>query len=998
MKGSIQRTAMRAILMALGPMFARARKKSRAFAEEMRKHDCVYQIRLRDGSVGRYYEFTSGQMTSKAGVHPSPDASMIFKNVETALKMLSPKPDMLYRIHAAKNFLVTLEGSDTVGNWMAQLVQRAQREAGGFKYGQTMPDGSKRYTMTTNGGPVHVYVEDGRITRTTPIIFDQKDAPSWTVKARGKEFTPRRLGAVAPHALSTRGMVYSKNRILHPMKRVDYDPEGERNVQNRGVSGYERISWDEALDLVAKEMKRQKREYGPGSIFMPTSSHQMWGNIGYYISAHSRFCNLIGGTRMLMNPDSWEGWYWGATHHYGNTLKVGMPSSYGTLEDCLEEAEQIVFWSSDPESTNGAYAGLEATERRQWARDIGIEFVHIDPHHNPTAQLFGGKWIPIKPTTDAALAIAIMHVWITEGLFDETYVREKTTGFDEWRAYVLGEEDGVPKTPEWQEGETGVPAHIARALARSWGRKKTYLSCGAGGIGFGGANRGSNGTQWARCMVMMMAMQGWGKPGVNFGNLSCGAPLDFHFYFPGYAEGGISGDLNNSSNPINNYQRMPHVVSMSPIKQVVPKQKIPEAIIDGHADGYLWDCTSQEAQFTKVSYPAPGFSPIRMIYRFGGSIFSTGTKSGRWIDAYRHESIDCVVNQSIFMEGEALFADVILPACTNFERWDIGEWGNAGGYGHHSFEMLNHRIIALQHKCIEPLGESKSDYQIFAELLERFDLGQVFTEGCSELDWCKRVFDSSDLPDRISWKEFCEKGYYVVAPEEEVLRPPVAMRWFAEGRKKDLPEAMPLPSQYADRFGEGLQTPSGKFEFVPTTLRRMEKEHPDRPAVNRYTPSWEGPRAIDLSSKYPLQMVSTHSRYSFHTHVDNTSFTDQIADHRALIDGHYFWLLRMSPEDAAKRGIGDRDLVKVFNDRGSVICAADVSAIIGAGSVKGYQSSAKFNLVTVGNETVEIGGCLNMLTPDRPQVGKTHSMSPNSTLVEVERFEHREALLNAKAA
>ncbi|MEM8921188.1 MAG: molybdopterin-dependent oxidoreductase, partial [Pseudomonadota bacterium] len=456
--------------------------------------------------------------------------------------------------------------------------------------------------------------------------------------------------------------------------RVDYDPDGERNPQNRGKSGYERISWDEAFDLVAKEIKRQNREHGPGSIFKPHSSHHLWGNVGYYLSSLQRFINLVGATRMAMNPDSWEGWYWGAQHHYGNSMKVGMPSSYGTIQDCLDEAEQIVFWSSDPESTNGAYAGLEGTERREWAKELGIKFVHIDPHYNPTAQLFGGKWLPIRPTTDAALAIAIMQVWISEGLYDEEYVERLTTGFDEWRAYVMGDEDGVVKTPEWQENETGIPARDVRALARSWGKKKTYLACGAGGVGFGGANRGSNGIQFARCMVMMMAMQGWGKPGVNFGNLTGGTPLDFHFYFPGYAEGGISGDLVNTGNAAHNYQRMPHVISMGVVKQTIPKQFIPEAIIEGKAESYLWESTSQEAQFVPFSYPMPGYSPVRMIYRYGGSTFSTTSKSGRWMEAYRHESIECIVNQSIYMEGDAKFADIILPACTNFERWDIGEW------------------------------------------------------------------------------------------------------------------------------------------------------------------------------------------------------------------------------------------------------------------------------------------------------------------------------------
>ncbi|MEM9288039.1 MAG: molybdopterin-dependent oxidoreductase [Pseudomonadota bacterium] len=998
MKTKLQKNVMRGILLALGPLISRAAKKSDAFKAEMSKHNCVYQIRLKDNSVGRHYIFKDGKVSSKSGIHDSPDASMVFKTVDVALKMLSPKPDMLYRVHAAKNFLVVLDGSDVIGNWMAQLVQSAQREAQGFSYGEAMDDGAMRYVMNTNGGPIHVYVKDGKILRTTPIIFDEKDAPSWTIKARGETFSPRRQTQVAPHALSVKSTVYSDSRILYPMKRVDFDPDGERNPQNRGRSGYERISWEEAFDIVGKEIIRQKQVHGPGAIFVPHNSHHLWGNVGYYLSALTRFINTVGATRMAMNPDSWEGWFWGAQHHYGNSMRVGLPSSYGTMEDCLQEAEQIVFWSSDPESTNGAYAGLESTERRDWAKKLGLEFIHIDPHFNPTAQLHGGKWIPIKPTTDAALAIAIMQVWMSEGLYDKDYVESKTEGFDEWRAYVMGDEDGTPKTPEWQEPETGVPARDVRALARSWARKKTYLACGAGGIGFGGANRGSNGAQWARCMVMMMAMQGWGKPGINFGNLTCGAPLDFHFYFPGYAEGGISGDLTNTGAAVNNYQRMPHVISMGAVKQVIPKQRIPEAILEGKADGYLWDSTSQEAQFLPISYPAPGHSPVHMIYRYGGSTFSTTSKSGRWIEAYRHDSIECIVNQSIYMEGDAKFADIILPACTNFERWDIGEWCNAGGYGHHAYEMLNHRVFALQHKCIEPLGESKSDYQIFEGVLERLGLASVFTEGCSELDWCKRMFDSSDLPTKISWNAFLKRGYYVLPPEEEDLRAPVAMRWYAEDRRKDLPEPFPLPSQFSDQYGYGLQTPSGKFEFVPTTLRRAEHLSPDRPAVNRYIPSWEGPQTTDLYGKFPLQMVCTHSRYSFHTHADNTSFTDQITDHRALIDGYYYWLLRLSAHDARARGIKDRDLIKVFNDRGTVICAADVSPMVGSGTVKGYQSSAKFDLVDLGNEMIEVGGCLNMLTSDRSQTSGTHSMAPNSTLVQVEKFEQQEVLRNARAA
>ncbi len=230
---------------------------------------------------------------------------------------------------------------------------------------------------------------------------------------------------------------------------------------------------------------------------------------------------------------------------------------------------------------------------------------------------------------------------------------------------------------------------------------------------------------------MMMGMQGLGKPGINMSSLCGGAPVDYEFYFPGYADGGISGELQWNGNAVNNYQRMPHVITVNPVRQLVPRQQFPEAILEGKATGYLWDGMATEIQFAPYSYPMPGYSPIHMIYKYGGSSFSTLTESNRMVAAYRHESIECVVNQSIWMEGEAQFADLILPACTNFERFDIGEWCAGGGYLQHGFDVVNHRVIALQHKCIEPLGESKSDYQIFTEILSRLGLGAMFTEGPS---------------------------------------------------------------------------------------------------------------------------------------------------------------------------------------------------------------------------------------------------------------------------
>ncbi|MDP6876922.1 MAG: molybdopterin dinucleotide binding domain-containing protein, partial [Alphaproteobacteria bacterium] len=189
----------------------------------------------------------------------------------------------------------------------------------------------------------------------------------------------------------------------------------------------------------------------------------------------------------------------------------------------------------------------------------------------------------------------------------------------------------------------------------------------------------------------------------------------------------------------------------------------------------------------------------------------------------------------------------------------------------------------------------------------------------------KLQFDASDLKGVISWKEFLRKGYYVVPAEEEKLRAPASFNWFAEGRKKDVPEPHPLPSEYGGEFREGLQTQSGKIEFEAMSLKKFG-EDPERPPINRYIPSWEGRRNSTLAARFPLQLITPHPRYSFHTHTDGKDSTiNDIEAHRLLIDGRYYWPARLNPQDAAERGIENHDLIRLFNDRGEVICGAVVT-------------------------------------------------------------------------
>ena len=851
-------------------------------------------------------------------------------------------------------------------------------------------------TNGTTGGPVFVYVQDGRIIRVTPIELNDTDAPSWSIQARGKTFTPPRKTTLAPYSFAWRSMVYSPKRILYPMKRVDFDPNGKRNPLKRGESGYERISWDEAAKLVTDEMKRIKREYGPAAIMSTASSHHLWGNVGYRHSAYFRFMNLLGYTYADHNPDSWEGWFWGGMHQWGFSWRLGIPEQYDLLEDALKHTDMIVFWSSDPETTHGIYSAFESTPRRFWLKELGVKMVFIDPFMNHTAGLFGDKWLAPRPDTGNALACAIAFTWLTEGTYDKEYIATRTQGFDKFRDYILGDEDGVPKTPKWAEQESGIPAREVKALAREWADKKTMLA--AGGLsGWGGACRSATGTQWARLMISLMAMQGMGKPGINIWATTQGAPSNIDFLFPGYAEGGISGDVDNSAAGFRWEKLMKGRPTRSNINnpggQHIPRLRIPECILDGK---YQWRGKgfagqSIEAQFQKYEYPEPGYPEIQMYYRYGGSFVGTMGETNRYVKAYRTERLPIAVNQSIWFEGEARFADIILPACTNFERWDISEFANCSGYVTHSFTQTNHRVITLQKKCIEPLGESKSDYEIFAFLAKHLGLHDAYTEGgLTDYDWVKRYFDTTDLPKHVSWEDFEKKGYFVVPLPQDYKSTP-ALRWFAEGRAKDTPDWGPHPEAQAE-FGHGLQTTSGLIEFESSSLKRFDPNDPERPLIPKHIDSWEGHHTSHLVNKYPLQMISPHPRFSFHTMGDaKDSWINEIKDHRVLINGYYYWIIRINPDDAAKRGIKDGDIVKAFNDRGEVILSAQLTHRVPPGTVHSYESCADYDPVGEPGASADRAGCVNILTPSRYMGKNAHGMSPNSCLIEIAKYDEEAA-------
>ena len=215
-----------------------------------------------------------------------------------------------------------------------------------------------------------------------------------------------------------------------------------------------------------------------------------------------------------------------------------------------------------------------------------------------------------------------------------------------------------------------------------------------------------------------------------------------------------------------------------------------------------------------------------MFYRYGGSFIGTMSDTNKWVKMYQSPELEFVVNQDCWFGGEARFADIILPACTNFEREDIGEWATCGGYTTNAHIGNNWRVVVRQKKCIEPLGESKSDYEIFRLLAQRLGFEEEFTEGNTELDWARKFFETSDIckDGDVTWEEFNERGYYLIPVRKtESPRPACAGLPRAASATLPIPETAsvwPVSQRNLEPIQERLSLPLFPSGRTCPTIRK----------------------------------------------------------------------------------------------------------------------------------------------------------------------------------
>jgi trimethylamine-N-oxide reductase (cytochrome c) len=758
------------------------------------------------------------------------------------------------------------------------------------------PTGKKRTTCST-AGPLQVTVADGKMIRVEPLQFDPAEVDSWQIDVNGKTYKPPLTHPLLPWGLIGKQMAYSENRVRYPMKRVDWDPQGERNPQNRGKSGYERISWDEAFNIIESEIRRVIETYGNSALAEFYSAHPEWGSLHYFFSDWVRFWDMIGSTHIDFTPNSWEGWSAGATLMWGHWPSQGIPAAQDTLFDISENDDLIILWGNDPQFHN-LYGGVDQARVWRWWKELGKEVVLIEPHFNEIGLAVADKWIPIYPGTDGAMACAVAWVWITEGTYDQEYLDTHTIGFDEdhlpegvpaglsFKSYILGEaEDKIAKTPEWAAERCGVPARVIYKLAREWAARPTsfWVFCG-------GVCRREFGEEFPRLAVTLGMMRGMGKPGSNMIGpfLSLCAPYDkVNQVGPiGYADGGMNSVCEN--------------YRMNAVPQHLTFQKLLDAVEDGELHYYGGDLfnISAEEYFFKRDYPAEGCSEIHLFWQRGSSCTNPPDRN-RHLRFLRHEKIEAFFVSAPWFDRDCHMADLVLPTTTMYEREDFTEPACVGVYIPPAYIGL--RSAIYHQRCIDPVGESMTDMDILAEISRRFGLLDVYLEGNTETSFLEKIYSRTTIP--LSFEEIREKGYYVW-PKPKDYVPDKQFNGFYHD-----PDANPMP------------TPTGKVEIFSTLIWEKYGYNPELPPVPHYIPEKEGREATELREKYPLQQLMAHPKFRFHGKYDDCKWLSLAYKVRGE-DGYLYEPVLISPSDAEARGIQDGDIVECFNDRGSVLAGA----------------------------------------------------------------------------
>jgi anaerobic dimethyl sulfoxide reductase subunit A len=722
-----------------------------------------------------------------------------------------------------------------------------------------------------------------------------------------------------------RQRIYSAERLLFPMIRV-----GER-----GEGKFKRVTWDEALNFVVEKMNNIKSKYGRQAILDQSYAGSSYGVLhksDQIDGLQARFLGMFGSRTSSWSVPSYQGTTTSSRWTFG-TIKDG------SEDDTFAESKLMILWGWNPAYT---FHGGNTVYYMRKAKQKGCKFVVVDPQYTDTAAVFDAWWIPVKPNTDAAMMAGMAYYIFKNNLQDQEFIdkfvqgmdsgtmpkwsEKSTNGQESFKDYIMGVNDGQPKTPQWAEKICGVDAKDIELLADLYATTKPAALKACWGPG-----RNAYGEQYNRMAAALQSMTGnIGIPGgcaEGVGKAWSAKAIAYPYdQYSNIWFGSIKSD--RWAYLVNNY----------------PNVKREEIGLWPRSDKY------------------EGVIPdIRAIFWQGSDWFNQLTNINEEIEAIKKLELVVCMDQTITPSG--LYADVLLPICTHFERHDVAlPWYKGHYYIHRP-------------KVIEPLGESKTDFQVYTELAYRIG-GDVFGKAYNPKatrDYWKNpdLVDEAYLSEwwnsqvrgksknqtiNMSWEDFKKFGVYKV----KLDKPHV-------GFQEQIEKGKPFP------------TPSGKIEILCTELANISDWTKTKygyhiPSI----PKWIIPdelRDQKRMERFPFLLITPHPRQRTHSIFHNIGILRETYEQEVTIN----------PKDAKKLQIQPGDQVEVWNDRGKIVVIAHLSERCRPGVLIVYEGVwldlDKNNVCRAGNP--------NMLTSDIPSPAGSFVYNTVPVNISTTKLEHR---------
>ncbi|WP_333501083.1 molybdopterin guanine dinucleotide-containing S/N-oxide reductase [Kluyvera genomosp. 2] len=715
-----------------------------------------------------------------------------------------------------------------------------------------------------------------------------------------------------------RDQVHSKTRVRYPMVRKGFlaSPESPQGI--RGQDEFVRVSWDDALALIDRQHRRIRESYGPASIFAGSYGWRSNGVLHKAATLLQRYMSLAGGYTGHLGDYSTGAAQAIMPHVVGGNEVYQQQTSWPMV---LEHTDVVVLWSANPMNTlkiawNASdEQGLPYFEQ---LRHSGKRLICIDPMRSETVAFFGEsmEWIAPHMGTDVALMLGIAHTLLTNNWHDAEFLSRCTTGFPTFADYLLGQKDGEAKSAEWAAAICGVSADKIRELADIFHKNTTMLMSGWG------MQRQQFGEQKHWMLVTLAAMLGQiGTPGGGFG-------LSYHFA--------------NGGNPT---RRAAVLASMQGTVKggVDAVDKIPVARI------------VEALENPGAPYQHNGmdrhFPDIRFVWWAGGANFTHHQDTNRLIRAWQKPEL--VVISECNWTAAARHADIVLPATTSFERNDLTMTG----------DYSNQHLVPMK-RVVAPRDEARDDFEVFAELSERWEPGgrARFTEGKNDLQWLETFYNIAGqrgapmgvtLP---SFERFWQDNELIEMPENAQN---AAFVRFSDFR--------------ADPLANPLKTPSGKIEIYSERIASFQ--YSDCPPH----PMWLAPDEWHGNAQPgQLQLLSAHPAHRLHSQLNHTSLRERYA-----VAGRE--PITLHPQDAQARQIRDGDLVRVWNARGQVLAGAAVSEDIKPGVICLHEGAWPDFAPEAGG--ICKNGAVNVLTKDIPSSRLGNGCAGNTALAWIEKYD-----------